>query len=59
METTIKEFKWEVQYKGQSVGKNFFTKKEAVKEWNRLWNLNLYGYTVSKIKSAISSAIGE
>ena len=40
---------YEIQYNGKSIGKLFKTIAEARKEFNRLWNLNLYGYTINKL----------
>lgn len=42
----MKIYKYELKWNNKSVGKNFFTKKEAKKEFNRLWGLELYGYTI-------------
>ena len=38
--------KWEIEYNSMKTGKQFFTKKECKKEWQRLYNLGLYGYTI-------------
>jgi len=47
----MKTFKWEVRFNNQSIGKYFFTKAECKKEWNKLWNANLYGYTIVKMNN--------
>ncbi|WP_431129611.1 hypothetical protein [Flagellimonas flava] len=44
-----KEFKWTVLFNDINIGKNYFTKKEAKSEWNRLAKLGLFGYTIAKI----------
>lgn len=45
----MKSFKWEIEYAGKKIGKVFFTKKECKKEWQRLWDAGLYGYTIRAI----------
>lgn len=46
----MKRFNWEIKFNNQSIGKTFITKKEAKTEFNRLWDLGLYGYTLNKIQ---------
>ena len=46
----MKQFKWEILYNNKQVGKQFYTKAECKKEWRRLWDLELYGYVINKIK---------
>ena len=45
----MKKFKYIIEYNNMPTGKQFFNKKDCKKEWNRLFNLGLYGYTITKI----------
>ena len=41
--------KYTVRYNSENVGKDYRTLKEARQEWKRLFNLNLFGYKISKL----------
>ena len=45
----MKLFKYEIKYNNQSVGKLFYSRRQAKKHWNELWSRELYGYTISKL----------
>ena len=45
----MKNYKWELKYNNKSIGTMFFNKADAKKEFKRLWNLNLFGYTLNKL----------
>jgi len=45
----MKKFKYIIEYNNMPTGKQFFNKKDCKKEWNRLFKLGLYGYTITKI----------
>lgn len=37
----MKKHKYRLDYNGKDSGKRFFTKKDAQKEWQRLWDMGL------------------